>query len=93
MTVLLLSRALDTNNRLMLSHNVTSEIPHFNVFIWIICALMQQYICSYEQDCLNPGVFKFLRKWAAFMVNDLRMQESFNAHANNRIAQGYFMPV
>ena len=93
MTVLLLSRALDTGNRLSLDHGLTGEVPYFNVFIWVLCALLQQYICSYEVDCLNPGVWKFLRKWAVFLENDLRMQKHFNSHANQRIALGYVMPV
>ena len=54
MTILLLSRAMDTGTRLTLNHNVVGEIPHFNVFIWVLCALLQQYVCAYEKDCLNP---------------------------------------
>jgi hypothetical protein len=72
-TVLLLSRSVDTTTRLVLNNGVVNAIPHFNVFIWMLCAGLQQYVCSYEQDCLNPGVFKFLRKWAIFMETDVQM--------------------
>lgn len=80
MTALLLSRALDTQKTLILNHGIISEVPYFNVMIWSLCAIMQQYAFSYEMDCLNPGVKKFLRNWAALTVNDFRFQDTCNTH-------------
>ena len=61
-----------------ISHDVIGEIPYFNVFIWVLCAIVQQYTCSYETDCLNKGVYKFLAKWSIMQTNDTRMQDAFN---------------
>lgn len=64
--ILLFSRMLDTCTRFTINHKICQSQKYFNVFIWALCSVMQQYICCYERDCLNPGVWKFLRKWAIF---------------------------
>ena len=39
-TVLMLSRALDSHARLMIDKNYIKEIPHFNVFLAMLCFIV-----------------------------------------------------
>ena len=78
LTCLLLSRFCDTFVKMGVEKQFLPEVKNFEVHIWFLCAIMQQYICSYETDCLNRGVNSFLMKWAAYNNNDVMMQSAFN---------------
>ena len=93
LTILLLSRSLDSQKRLWLGRGITREIPHFNVMIWVLCAVLQQYTFCCEKDCVNPGVEKFLGKWGVPYQNDLLMQRALNNHAAERLRAGFFAPL
>jgi len=73
LTCLLLSRFCDTGIKMSVEREYVPQMPHFEVATWFLCAIVQQYICSYEVDCLNKGVNSFLRKWAAYNPNDVYM--------------------
>ena len=93
MAVLLMSRMFDAQTRLHLDKKRLPEIPYFNIAIWTLCIFMQQYSFSYESDCVNPGVYKFLSKWGARFENDKAMQITFNKVAQLAIKEGRFTPI
>lgn len=82
LTVLLLSRSIDISTRMAVNHQVVYEYKHFNVFAWLMISLVQQYVCAYEKDCLNPSHWRLLQKWSAFTENDLQMQSMVYRHTN-----------
>jgi hypothetical protein len=75
LTCILLSRFFDSAVKVTVDRQVAPVVPYFEVYTWFLCAITQQYVCSYEVDCLNKGVHKFLNRWSAFIKNDLLMQE------------------
>lgn len=77
LTILMLSRALDCQQRLIVDRGLSKEIPHFNVLIIIFCAVMQQYTFSYERNCVGPGWDKILEKWGKPEMNDRAMHSAF----------------
>ena len=74
LTLLLLTRAIDSINRKIFREKPEKKVPYFNVMVWAFCVAMFQYAFSYEVDCLNPVLHDFFSKLAVLNPNEARIQ-------------------
>ena len=70
LTVLILSRAIDTSIRLGEEKSVIPKFKHKDVALWVLANVFLQSLMGLNQDMLNKGLLKFYKAWAMMFPND-----------------------
>ena len=89
MSLLLFSRGLDTFGRQITCHKMVPEVPYFNIIMFLLGSMMQQYAFCYESDTVNPAMVKFLLKWGQANANYKAMKIVCNDAVDKSLKAGF----
>ena len=70
LTVLVMSRAIDTSLKLGESTQSIPTVRHKDVILWVLANVFLQSSMGLNQDILNKGLLKFYKTWAQMTTND-----------------------
>mmetsp|Transcript_30359 Transcript_30359/g.37386 ORF Transcript_30359/g.37386 Transcript_30359/m.37386 type:complete len:170 (-) Transcript_30359:137-646(-) len=69
-TILTMSRALESSIRIGESSGAVPKLQHRDLFLWVICNCFLQSAMGFRQSILQSGLRKFFQTWSQMKQND-----------------------